>query len=264
MLADESFGSAILSFSGGKDSLGAWLAMRRAKFSNVVPIYLYRVPGLEFVEQALAFYEDYFETPIVRLPHPTMHRLFLNGGFQTPATMKEVEKADLPEIEYDDLFDATRIDFELGADCLAALGIRASDNPNRWSSIKQRGPVNRTRRTWYPIYDWSADRLREELVKAKLPLPVDYPLFGRSFDGLDARFMIPLRKHFPDDYERIRAYYPLIDAIIYRHEWFWPASAQAMLDAVVLDNPQSPRLTPTRTSAKARAHSRSPRTSSSR
>lgn len=260
MLAEESEGRAILSFSGGKDSLGSWLAMRRAKFTGIVPIYLYRIPGLEFVEQALDFYEDYFDTEIVRLPHPTMFRLFNAGGFQTPAHAMEIEKADLPDIEYDDLFDATRIDFKLGGDCLAALGVRASDNPNRWSAIKQRGPVNRTRRTWYPIYDWSADRLRDELKAAKLPLPVDYRLFGRSFDGLDARFMIPLRQHYPRDYERVRAYFPLIDAVCLRQEWFWPHSATAMLDAVAVDAPTKPVSAP----KSARPSPRPPRSRSSR
>jgi hypothetical protein len=37
-----------------------------------------------------------------------------------------------------------------------------------------------------------------------LHLPIDYRIFGRSFDGLDLRFLLPLKKHLPRDYKRVR------------------------------------------------------------
>ena len=42
--------------------------------------------------------------------------------------------------------------------------------------------------------------------------PPDYELFGRSFDGLDMRFMKPLREKRPDDFAVVKKWYPFIEA----------------------------------------------------
>lgn len=43
-------------------------------------------------------------------------------------------------------------------------------------------------------------------------LPPDYELFGRSFDGLDMRFMKPLREKRPKDFEVVKQWCPFIEA----------------------------------------------------
>lgn len=42
-------------------------------------------------------------------------------------------------------------------------------------------------------------------------LPPDYEWFGRSFDGLDHRFLAPLSEHAPADYQRVLRWFPLAD-----------------------------------------------------
>ena len=37
-------------------------------------------------------------------------------------------------------------------------------------------------------------------------------------DGLDYRFIKPLKEKMPDEYERIKKYFPLIDLEILRYE----------------------------------------------
>lgn len=73
----------LLAFSTGKDAIAAWLALRE-KFDAVHPYYLYLVPGLEFVEESLDYYERFFGTKIVRLPHPSLHRWLNSFTFQPP------------------------------------------------------------------------------------------------------------------------------------------------------------------------------------
>lgn len=41
--------AVLLSFSMGKDSIAAWLAIRD-KFERIEPYYLYLIPGLEFID----------------------------------------------------------------------------------------------------------------------------------------------------------------------------------------------------------------------
>jgi len=57
--------TVILSFSNGKDSIAAWLVLRKY-FPKIIPFYLYLIPDLEFVESGLTYYEDFFQTKILR------------------------------------------------------------------------------------------------------------------------------------------------------------------------------------------------------
>ena len=73
----------LLSFSRGKDSIGAWLALREC-FDYIIPVFLYLIPGLEFEEESLQYYENFFGTRIIRLPHPSAYRLITNMIYQVP------------------------------------------------------------------------------------------------------------------------------------------------------------------------------------
>ena len=57
---------------------------------------------------------------------------------------------------------------------------------------------------------------RSSLRPRGLKLPIDYKWFGRSFDGIDYRFISKLRLHSPEDYERILEWFPLADLDIFR------------------------------------------------
>lgn len=79
--------------------------------------------------------------------------------------------------------------------------------------------MNAKRRYFYPCWDWKKERLLEELGRANIKLPVDYRVFGRSFDGLDLRFLVKIREHFPRDYRTILDWFPLVDMEIARYEF---------------------------------------------
>ena len=56
------------------------------------------------------------------------------------------------------------------------------------------------------------------LSVAGLPLPIDYEVWGRSFDGFDVGFLAGLRKHFPADYRKVVDAFPLLECEFYRKE----------------------------------------------
>ena len=62
-----------------------------------------------------------------------------------------------------------------------------------------------------PVYDWRKARLVDELTSAGVTLPDDYLLFGRTFDGIDYRFLEPMKRFAPDDYQRVLDWFPLAD-----------------------------------------------------
>lgn len=225
-VAEHNDGACVLSFSCGKDSIAGWIQLRRF-FPRIVPVYLYLVPGLEFVERSIRYYEDFFETHIVRLPHPSLYRLLTNLTFQAPENITTIEDARyswLQQFDYDDSFAVTKAISGLPDDTHSAIGVRASDSLNRWASIKKYGALNEKRHTFYPIYDWSKDRLIAEIADAGVKLPVDYRWFGRSFDGIDYRFLRPIKENAPKDYARILEWFPLADLELarmrYREEYY--------------------------------------------
>lgn len=210
----------MLAFSTGKDSIGAALALRRAfDREGVTPFYLYLVPGLEFVEESL----DYFERKlfggqrIIRMPHPSLYRWLNAYLFQPPHRAAVIYAAKLPTFDYRFVHDLIRDQCGIPK-ALVATGVRAADSPIRRVSIMQHGPILRQKGEYFPIWDWNKERLVNEISAAKVKLPVDYRIFGRTFDGLDARFLIPMRKHLPRDFARLLEWFPLAEAEIFRAE----------------------------------------------
>jgi hypothetical protein len=76
---------------------------------NIVPIHFITIPGLEFVEDSLDYYERHlFKRHILRLPHPSFYRQLSSGLFQDPRRMEVIYSADLPDIDYTDVLDMAR------------------------------------------------------------------------------------------------------------------------------------------------------------
>lgn len=217
---------ALLSFSCGKDSWAAWLSARED--FDFQPYYLYLVPGLEFVEDYLGYAEQVLGKRIVRLPHPSFYRWMNEMIFQAPERGPIIDAVDWPNWDYDDMRGAVIEDCGLPEDVWTATGVRAADSPMRRASLIKNQGVNARRRYFYPCWDWKKEQLLAELVRAGIKLPIDYKVFGRSFDGLDLRFLLLIREHFPRDYRTILDWFPLVDMEIARYE-FAQRSGQARI-----------------------------------
>jgi 3'-phosphoadenosine 5'-phosphosulfate sulfotransferase (PAPS reductase)/FAD synthetase len=210
--------TVLLSFSGGKESialLGLFDELRL--FRRVIPYYLYLVPRLDFVENALTYYERRFGVPIIRLPHPSRFRMLNSYIFQPPGRLGELDDAGIPDISYHELEQMVR---QAAGDprAFVAIGVRARDSLNRWANYKKTGGINWGRHAYHPIAEWTVQHLDDYFTTRKIPLPIDYQWFGRSFDGLDYRFVSEIRRHSPRDYQRILEDFPLVELEIFRRE----------------------------------------------
>ena len=211
--------TAILAFSTGKDSIAAWLQMRKY-FKRIVPYYCSCVPGLEFVEKSLAYYEDFFGTHIYRLPHRSLYRWLRGMVFQSPPHVTKVEALDLPGEEYDDAMIGELVR-ELGRlpdGAYVGTGVRMADSPMRRVGLMTHGCINHNQKRFYPVYDWKKADLLAAFDESGVKLPPDYKLFGRTFDGIDYRFLKPIKEHYPKDYEKILEWFPLAELEIMRRE----------------------------------------------
>ena len=198
----------LLAFSCGKDSIASWLAIRD-QFDTVVPFYMYLIPGnLSFIEESLQYYEDFFDTKIVRMPHDSLYRMLNGMTFQPPERLRFMQRLDLQEPNREDTAYAVAYDNDLDPDeVFTAIGVRQNDSIQRRLAIQKHGAIN------------TNQRLIDEIKKAGVKLPVDYNLFGRSFDGLDLRFIYQIKKHYPLDYQKILEWFPMVEVEIYRYEF---------------------------------------------
>jgi len=210
--------TVILSFSAGKDSIAAWLALR-PYFKRIVPYFLYIVPDLEFVENSLRYYEDFFETRIYRLPHHGLWRMLRGLTFQPPGRISTIESFELGDLDYEELRDMVCVTADIPLRTFDAKGIRAADSIMRRSNFKLRGGINWNRNFFYPVWDWRKAELVHRIKESGALMPIDYQLFGRSFDGVDFRFLYPVKQHFPDDYAKILEYFPLAELELKRYEY---------------------------------------------
>ncbi len=207
----------LLAFSRGKDSIAAWLALREAGV-DVIPYHMYLVPDLAFVEDSIAYFAEWFGCRIHNIPHPSLYRWLNSFTFQAPERLAIIEAARLPSPEYADIIAMLTADLALPADTWIADGVRACDSPVRRLSIAQHGPMKAGSRKVSVIWDWTVAEVRECIQTAGVELPVEYEWFGRSFDGLDHRFLGPLRDHAPGDYQRVLEWFPLAELELFRRE----------------------------------------------
>lgn len=209
--------TVLVAYSTGKDAIATELALRDAGIETVLA-YLYYIPGLAFVEDTLAAQEQVLGKPIHRYPHPSLWRWLNNLIFQPPERCAIIEAARMPTIDYDQMWQLIRADLDLPEDTWVADGVRAADSIVRRASFTRHGVMKPAKRKVSPIADWLKGEVMGRIEAAGIPLPIDYERFGRSFDGIDRRFLAPIAEHAPEDFARILDWFPLADLELMRHD----------------------------------------------
>jgi hypothetical protein len=208
----------ILAFSSGKDSLAAYLALR-PHFERIIPVYKYSVPNLEFIEEGLRYYEHKMGTPIERIPHDSLYRMLNNYVFQPPGRWEILMDHRLPRLDRQKCHEPIIQQLGLHKGTWTALGTRRDDSPARRMNFITHGPINFKARTYSPVWDMTKGQLVTLIRKSGWKLPMEYRIFGRSFDGLDFRFLFGIRRYFPRDYRKILDWFPLAELEIKRYEY---------------------------------------------
>jgi len=172
---------------------------------------------MAFERASLDYYARWFGCPIMEVPHPAVSRFLAWQVFASPADNRRWESVD--EYDYRDVY--AHVAHAAGVSVLTpcAVGVRSADSIVRRRAIRLTGGENAGKGEFYPCHDWNANRLEAEIRAAGVRLPVDYLWWGRSFDGLDARFTAGLHKHAPQDYAILRRLYPLLYADECRMKW---------------------------------------------
>ena len=238
-IADQSpQGQVINSFSMGKDSIASYIQLKRY-FKKVHNVFYTMLPEpFSFQRESLDYYEQKFGEKVLVMPNPSLYRMLCTLTDQTPdrvyALYRLWTEEKIYEYSYDDVFfvaktailgiTADDIQSEADLDIIDALyvgtGVRAADSLTRRLSIKRYGAENKKRRQFFPVFDWDIAKVRTEIRASGIKLPIDYKIWGRTFDGFDYRFLKPLKDNFPSDYAMVKKWFPLIDVEFLRYEYF--------------------------------------------
>lgn len=209
-------GEVALSFSCGKDSVASWLYLRERGI-RVHPYFFDLCPGLPMTEEALQYYEDFFETKITVIAHPKLFPWIVDGLHQPQHRMEAIAKVGLPRYTTEDVMAA--VSDEIGNPHIwHAVGVRANDSMNRRAAYAKTQGVIESRRAFWPIAEMRIAELETILKQHNCKLPRDYHLFGRSFDGLHIGYIKPIAEQSPKDWEVLKFWFPLIETEIKRYE----------------------------------------------
>jgi len=106
-----------------------------------------------------------------------------------------IQACKFPRFSYDDVRIALCEDYGLTPETYYATGVRAPDSPMRMTAISKYGTITHSKYKFHAVWDWKKGKLLAELRANKVPLPIDYKLFSRSWDGMDLRFIWNIRKY---------------------------------------------------------------------
>ena len=193
--------SVLVGFSGGKDSIAA-LNLCRRYFPNVQPYFMYIVPGLEFQERTLKYYEQIYQLEIIRMPH------FMLSEFLRYGSYREYD-LDIPIVKTVEAYNYLR---ERTGIYWIAAGERIKDSIVRRAMIKESGSIDSKRGRIYPLAYWSKAEVLAYNKAHKLPMSLENKVLGFSFRSLMPLDILKIKRTFPNDYEKIKSFFPLIEA----------------------------------------------------
>jgi len=197
----------IVSYSGGKDS-AIVLDLCSRYFKKVHVFFMYIVPGLSFQENLMTWAEKRYGVSVLRIPHFILGNMLKFGVFR-------VEDFDVPTIDVVDTYAYVRKFF----DChWIAGGERAKDSIQRNAQLKKSGSINKVRGRFFPIMYWDKAQVFGYIKRHKLRIAPEAKHLGHSFRALDAQDLLGIKRHYPSDYEKVKASFPFIEAEILHHE----------------------------------------------
>lgn len=201
--------SVIVGFSGGKDSIVcADLCFRY--FRNVKLYFMYLVPGLEFQEKMLRWYENKYKTEIIRIPHFEVSEFLKYGSFT-------LYDHNVDVVGITDTYEYIRQ--KTGIHWIAA-GERCADSIVRNAMIKQSGSIDYKRGRFYPIAYWKKNDVMQYIKHKKLYLSPEQKKLGFSFRSLAGSELAVIKENYPEDYKKILKIYPFAEAGVVRYQTY--------------------------------------------
>lgn len=218
-VAKKSHGVVFAGFSGGKDSVCMLLQLSRY-FKRIIPFHCASIPHMAFRTKLLDYYEYEFQTKILRLMGEdlsmSMRRLIYQEPRDAIACLEEY--GDVEDYNKLDILEYLRKMYNLPR-AWCAFGVNACDSIDRRIYCNKTGGKSDANRTFYPCWDWPRQEILKAISESGLKIAPEYKYTKRSIGGPPcATYNKVLREHFPEDYKKMKAWYPLCELKTRREE----------------------------------------------
>lgn len=242
-IAKKSNGTCFLLFSRGKDSLCAWLQLKKY-FRRIIPIHCASIPGLKHVNTILDYYEDALCDPdknerILRMVGEEVPLGLVRKMYQRWEDVEALSELETEDFSKLDILEYLRYKMNLPK-CWCAVGMSVSDSIDRRIYIKKTGGKNPNNLTFYPCGFWERPEILRAVRECGLKLSDEYRWGNRTLGGVPSMTVGKvLREHYPEDYERYLAIWPLAQAKEIREAFLDRIWAQRKADGIVSSDDDS-------------------------
>lgn len=201
----------LVGVSGGKDSV-VTLALACKYAKSVRGYFLYAFPDLDIQQKYLRYLSNRFGVEIVQAMHP------LRSGWLNRGTYRRAPDPSVPMLSYREVY--ARLREQTGLDWIA-VGEKQCDSLQRNGMLKKNGGFDEKRKWICPLATWTHRHVYSYLKLHSLPLSPEYQ-FAKQYGHVTSIGMLTvsemklMRNHFPNDFEKIKAEFPFIEALFIR------------------------------------------------
>jgi len=199
----------ILHFSCGADSVASYLRLKEYGIKPIL-VYHYFIKDLPMVKNYIDWFEKYFNVKIYQFPSTLFSEKLDNALYQYPVKAREKFRNRIGTV----LEDHTKERFDkflsdtVGGDVIFHLGLRYTDGIRRYQHLSKCGCSHGNK--FYPIASFQVKDIQDILEKHNCLLPIEYSLWGLSFESPRAWNINLIKEHCPETYKMICHWFPLI------------------------------------------------------
>lgn len=210
----------IVAFGGGKDSLVTLdLAKRYIPTVHVVSMYMF--PDLVFDREYENMIAERYGVTVVRVPNPIVVDMIRQGAYgSNPKTVESIPKRWQPHNNWKRRADDFRSILGKPPTTWVATGLKRVDSLGVAINLNRIGyELDFDNHNAYPLATVTNTGVWNYIKRDKLPPHPWYQTGAKhSFDTVYGVTLEAIKTHWPEDFERIKAVFPLIDAVLYRKE----------------------------------------------
>jgi hypothetical protein len=202
----------VLHFSTGADAVASYLKLKEHGIKPVL-IYHYFIKDLPMVKNYIDYFEKKFDEHIYQFPSTLWAERIDNALYQPPVWAREKFRNHITHYELDKFtkeeFDKVIAD-TLGGDVVFHLGLRYTDGIRRYSHLTRHGTSYGNK--FYPIASFQVKDIQDILERHDCLLPIEYRLWGISFESPRAWNVNLIKEHCPETYRQILKIFPMAGA----------------------------------------------------
>jgi len=202
----------VLHFSCGADSVACYLRLKEFGIKPVL-VYNYFLPKLPMVQNYINYFQNEFKERVYQFPSTLYSEMMDRALFQLPVKARERFRNQIGcfgmEKHTKERFDRF-LDEVLGGNVIHHFGLRYTDGLRRFQHLSKHGC--RYGNKFFPIASFQVKDIQYILEKYDCFLPIEYRLWGLSFESPRAFNINLIKEHCPETYKHITEVFPLIGA----------------------------------------------------